>query len=101
MTLGIGTVIAVLLPIALLLFGILTFLGAVSAILLLSGLWLVVYGLLFGGKTDRLYQVAWGAVVAILSTFYFLPVNYTAGLVVIAVIGATVATMFMRQSSKP
>jgi hypothetical protein len=97
--LGIGAIIAVLLPVALLLFGLLTALQAVSGILLLNGLWLFVYGVALGQKDARLYNAAWGAVIALLSTFSYLPLRYTAGLVVLAVIGATVATIFMR--SKP
>ena len=100
MGLGIGAIIATLLPVAILLFGILTFLQAVSGILLLNGLWLFVYGAALGPKEDRLYNGAWGVVIALASTFYFLPLLYTAGLVVLAVIGAAVATVFTKSSSK-
>jgi len=99
--LGIGAIVAVLLPIALLLFAVLTVLQAISGILLLSGLWLFVYGVALGPKGARLYNAAWGAVIALLSTFLFLPLRYTAGLVVLAVIGATVATVVLRSGSKP
>jgi hypothetical protein len=98
--LGIGAIVAVLLPIALLLFGVLTLVQTVSGILLLNGLWLFVFGAALGPKDARLYNAAWGAVIALLSTFAFLPLRYTAGLVVLAVIGATVATVVVRSRTK-
>jgi hypothetical protein len=99
--LGIGAIVAVLLPVALLLFGLLTFVQMISGILLLNGLWLFVYSVALGPKGGRLYYAGWGVVIALLSTFAFLPLQYTAGLVVLAVIGATVATVFTRSGSKP
>ncbi len=88
-------------PVALFLFNVLTLTQTIAAILLLSGLWLLAYGALLGPKRDRLYSGAWGAVIALLSTFYVLPLQYTAGLVVLAVIGATLATLFARPGPKP
>ncbi len=83
-------------PAALGLFGILTFVNTISAILLLSGAWLFAYGVALGPKGQRLYNAGWGAVIAILSTFAFLPWQYTAGLEVLALIGAALATVFTR-----
>jgi len=99
-SLGIGVIVAVLLPIALLLFGVLTLVWTLSGILLLNGLWLFMFGAALGPKESRLYNAAWGAVIALLSTFAFLPLRYMAGLVVLAVIGATVATVVVRSRSK-
>jgi hypothetical protein len=94
--LGIGLVIAVLLPLALFLFGVLKPYGAISAILLLAGLWILVFGVTFGAKVDRIYNVAMGLIIAILCTFYFIPARFTLGLVVIAIIAMIVLSLVVR-----
>lgn len=82
--LGFGLIVTVLLPLAFLLFGILRPLQTVSAILLLSGLWGFVFGLLMERRQERLYYSGFGAIVALLSSFIFIRLAYTAGLVVLA-----------------
>lgn len=88
-----GLIICVLAPIVLLLFGVLSILQTVSAILLLAGLWAVVYGLMFSGIGSRLYNVGAGIIVVAISTFLFLPLQYVAGLVVISIIAIVIASM--------
>lgn len=90
-----GLIVCILLPIALLLFGVLDKLQTVSGVLLLCGLWAIVYGAMFGGIKDRLYDVGAGIIVIALSTFIFFPVQYVAGLVLISVIGLVVASVVM------
>ncbi len=90
MGLGIGLIIAVLLPVAILLFGVLTPVQTVSAILLMSGLWTLLFGVLWADKASRLYFSGYGVIAAVLSTFLFLPIQYTAGLVVLAIVGLVV-----------
>ena len=75
-----------LIPIALLLFGILRPVTALSAILLLSGVWTLVFGLIMEARAERLYYSGFGIVLALLSTFHFIAFRYTAGLVVVAVV---------------
>ena len=94
--LGIGLIIAVLLPLALWLFDVLKPYGAVSAILLLAGLWILVFGVSFGAKNDRVYNVAMGLIIAILSAFYFISARYTLGLVVVAVIAMVLVSLVAR-----
>ena len=94
--LGIGLVIAVLLPLALLLFGALTPYGAIAAVLLLAGLWILVFGVTFGAKVDRIYNVAMGLIIAILCTFYFVPARFTLGLVVVAAIAMVVLSLVVK-----
>lgn len=84
--LGVGLIATVLLPVALLLFGVLGSMQTLSAILLLSGLWALAFGVSMARRRERLYYAGSGAVVAILSTFLFIPLAYTAGLVVVAVV---------------
>jgi predicted membrane protein len=100
---GAGLIIAVLLPVALLLFGILSLLQMVSAMLLLGGLWTLVFGLFLGAKGDRMYYSGSGVVVALVSTFIVIPIQYTAGLVLIAIIVFVVLSVIKpgSSSSKP
>lgn len=94
--LGIGLIVAVLLPIALFLFNLLSSYGAISAMLLLVGLWILVFGVTYGAKPDKVYNVAMGLIIAILSTFYFIPARYTLGLVVVAIIAMILVSVVAR-----
>ena len=91
--LGVGLIICVLLPVVLLLFGIIDTVQTASAILLLGGLWTAAYGILLGKTGDRLYNVGFGIVVAVISTFIFLPLQYVVGLVLISVIAIVLASV--------
>ena len=100
--LGIGLIAMVLLPLALLLFGALRLDQTISAIFLLSGLWAFVFGLLMERKNERLYYSGFGVVVALLSTFLFIQLRYTAGLVVVAfVVLALVSALFRPGATRP
>ena len=102
MGLGVGLIATVLIPVALLLFGALKVEGTVAAILLLSGLWALVFGVLMEDKRERLYYSGFGAVVALLSTFAFIEFRYTVGLVIVAlVVLALVQAVFKPGMGKP
>ena len=93
---GIGLIVCVLVPIALLLFGIASLKQAVSLILLLSGLWAAVFGALFERGSERLYEIGFGLIVASVSTFIVLPLQYTAGLVVVVIIAMILVSVVLR-----
>jgi hypothetical protein len=99
--LGIGLIVTVLIPLALLLFEVLKAVQTVSAILLLSGLWTLVFGLLMERKDERLYYSGSGAIFALLSTFIFIPFRFTAGLVIVAIIALAVISVAMRPGPQP
>jgi hypothetical protein len=84
--LGVGLIATVLLPLAFLLFGFLKAGQTLPAILALSGLWAFVFGLFMENKQERLYYSGFGAVVALLSTYLFIALQYTAGLVLVALV---------------
>jgi len=84
--LGYGLIATVLLPLALLFFGVLHFSQTVAAILLLSGLWTLVFGVMMEKKDERLYYSGFGVVIALLSSFLFIAVRYTIGLVIVALV---------------
>ncbi len=96
---GEGILVAILLPIALYFFGILKDIQAFSFLLLLVGLWSVGFGLAFAERNDRLYYGGWGVVVALASTFYLIPLQYTLGLIIIAVIAIIVLIGATRRRS--
>lgn len=84
--LGFGLIVTVLLPLAFLFFGVLKLDQTVSAILLLSGAWGFVFGLFMERREERLYYSGFGVIVALLSTFLFIAVRYTIGLVILALV---------------
>jgi hypothetical protein len=99
--LGIGLIATVLLPLAFLLFGVLKLGPAVSAILLLSGLWALVFGLFMERKQERLYYSGFGIVIALLSTFLFIHLRYTVGLVIVALVVLALVQALFRPGAPP
>jgi hypothetical protein len=99
--LGIGLIVTVLLPIAFLLFGILRRVQTVPTILLLSGLWAFVFGLSMERKEERLYYSGLGVIVALLSTFVFIPFRYTAGLVIVAIVVLALTSAVFKPGAQP
>ena len=96
MQLGMGLIVAVLVPLALFLFEVLKLAGAIASMLLLGGLWILVFGVTLGEKVDRLYNVGMGLIIAVLSAFYFIPVRFALGLIVVAVIAMVVLSLVVR-----
>ncbi len=94
--LGVGVIVAVLLSIISYLFGLTTPLATLSLLLLLVGLWMLAFGALLASK-DRIYIAGWGIVFALLATFLVLPIQYTIGLVLAAIVGIILVT-YMRGS---
>jgi len=99
--LGVGLIATVLLPIALLLFGALKPGGTIPAILLLSGLWTFVFGLFMEAKQERLYYSGSGAIVALLSTYHFIHLRYTIGLVIVALVVLVLIQALFRPGAPP
>jgi hypothetical protein len=99
--LGIGLLVCVLVPVALLLFGIVDDAQTAALILFLGGLWTVAFGAVFGGRKDLLYNVGFGIIIAVLSTFIFLPLQYTAGLVIISVVVLILTSIMVRPKTGP
>jgi hypothetical protein len=98
--LGVGLIVTVLLPIAFLLFRILKPVQTVSAIFLLSGVWAFAFGLFMERKEERIYYSGVGVIVALLSTFIFIPFRYTAGLVVVAIVALALVQAFFRPGAR-
>lgn len=93
--------IAVLAPLALLLFGVVDAAQTVALVLFLSGLWTAVFGVVFERRNERLYEVGFGIIVAVLSTFIFLPLQYTAGLEVVSIIAIILASIVAKPKPSP
>ena len=94
--LGIGMLVCILVPVALLLFGIVDVAQAAALLLLLAGLWTVIFGALLARSKDRLYDIGFGIIVATLASFIYLPLQYAGGLVVVAIIVIVVASIVAR-----
>jgi len=99
--LGIGLLVCILVSLALLLFGIVNDPQAAALFLFLAGLWTAVFGAFFGSARDLLYDVGFGIIVIVLSTFIFLPLQYTAGLVVVALVAIILASIVIRPKAGP
>ena len=99
--LGVGLVATVLLPLAQLLFGALNAGQTIPAILLLSGLWTLVFGLFMEAKQERLYYSGFGVIVALLSTYLFIHVQYTVGLVLVALVALALTQALFRPGAPP
>ncbi|GEM_PF-1483721 len=96
---GAGLAVSVLFAIVLFLFGVITPLQSVAVALFLVGAWSVGFGLT-SYEFDRIYYVGWGAGIAALSTFIFLPLRYVLALVLIVVIALIVFTTAASNSKR-
>jgi predicted branched-subunit amino acid permease len=92
---NLGLIVCIVLPIALLLFGVVTDFEAVGLVLLLSGLWIAIFGALFAANREKSYYVGLGGLIAVVSTFVVLPVQYTVGLLLVAIIAIVLALMVL------
>lgn len=97
---GIGIVIGILLPVALFLFGLLSFTDALAGVFLLVGLWTLAFGMMWGRAADKLYNAGWGLVIATFSSLAVLPLRYFLGLELVVVIAMTVIYAMGRSSRK-
>ena len=71
-----------------------------ASLLLLNGLWILVYGIVEAGSKDKLYYAGWGLIMAGLSTFVVLPLAYTFGVTIMLII-VVIAVRLVAGSSKP
>ncbi|MDG7015756.1 MAG: hypothetical protein JRM82_00090 [Nitrososphaerota archaeon] len=99
-SLGIGIILATLVSLVLFLFGFTNYSWLGASLLLLNGVWILVYGLVEAESKDKLYYAGWGLIMAGLSTFVVLPVAYTLGVTVMLVI-VVIAVRLVAGSSKP
>ena len=56
-----------------------------ALLLLLNGLWILIYGIVEAERKDKLYYSGWGLIMAGLSTFVVLPLAYTFGVVIVLI----------------
>ena len=97
---GVGEIVAILLSLIYYLFLLPEPQYVLSFFLLLSGLWTLVAGLVLVEKRDRTYYSSWGVVVAVMSSFAFLPLRYAVGLVLVAIVALILLTAFNYRSGK-
>jgi hypothetical protein len=98
---GVGIIVAVLVPVAVYLFNLVSPTGMLSMILLFSGLWTVIAAFAIVDRKDRSYYSGWGVVIAVLSLFYFTPsLTYTLALVILAVVALIIINVYIGKGSK-
>jgi hypothetical protein len=101
--LGIGTgmIVAVLLSAAAYLFGLVKSPSyTVSLALLLIGLWTIACALTIVERKDRNYYGGWGVVIAVLSLFAFLPLQYAIGLLLLALVALILLYAYTGRTDK-
>ncbi len=97
---GVGTIVAILLSVAVYLFGVVNLRGMVSLLLALSGLWTLVAAFAIVERKDRSYYTGWGVVIAALSLFDFIPLSYTIGLVLLAIVALIIIYVYVGRAPK-
>jgi hypothetical protein len=97
---GVGTLVAILLSLAVWLLNIVPFLGMVSLALFLCGLWTVVSAFVVVETRDRMYYAAWGVVIAALGLFYYIPANYTIALILLAIVALIIINVYVGKAPK-
>lgn len=100
-SLGIGVIIATLVSLILYLFGFITaYTWLAACLLLLNGLWILVYGVVQAERGDKLFYAGWGLVLAGLSTFVVLPLAYTIGVTLVLILVVTGIRLVTGSSQK-
>ncbi len=97
---GAGVAIAVLLSVAVFLFGFVDLTHMVSLVLLLVGLWTIGGAFFVVERKDRNYYAGWGVVLAVLSLFAFLPPTYTIGLLLVGIVALILLYAFSGRTGK-
>jgi len=97
---GVGTVVAILLSVAVYLLGVVNLSGMVALILVLCGLWTIVAAFVIVEQKDRSYYAAWGVVIAVLSLFDFIPLSYTIALILIAIVTLIIINVYLGRGPK-
>jgi hypothetical protein len=97
---GVGIVVAVLLSVAVYLLNLVDLRGMVSLLLLLCGLWTLVAAFAVVEQKDRSYYSGWGIVIAALSLFDFIPLNYTIALILLAIIALIIINVYIGKAPK-
>ena len=97
---GVGMIVAILLSVAVFLFNAVDLKGMVSLLLLLCGLWTVVAAFAIVERKDRNYYSGWGVVIAALSLFDFIPLNYTIALVLLAIVALIIINVYIGKAPK-
>jgi len=98
---GIGIILATLVSLVVFLFGLVNYAWLAALLLLLNGLWILVYGAIEAERRDKLYYAGWGLIMAGLSTFVVLPPAYTLGVVLVLIIAVIGVRLVTASSSKP
>jgi hypothetical protein len=97
---GIGIVVAVLLSVAVALLGLVNLQGTVSLILLLVGLWTILAAFFIEERKDRNFFVGWGIIITGLSLSYVLPLQYALALILIAIVGLILVTVYFGKAPR-
>ncbi len=97
---GAGVAIAVLLSLAAYLFNLVDLTQMASLILLIVGLWTIGSAFFVVERKDRNYYAGWGVVLAILSLFAFLPLAYTIGLLLVAIVALILLYAYSGRTGK-
>ena len=91
---------AILLSVAVYLFGLVDLRGMISLLLALCGLWTLVAAFTIIERKDRSYYSGWGVVIAALSLFDFIPLNYTIALVLLAIVALIIIYVYVGRAPK-
>ena len=85
---GEGIVVAVLLPIVLYVFHVVSFYYALFLVVLLFGLWTVVSSFLLVGREELRVYLVWGVILSCASSIFVIAFAYALGLILIAIIAS-------------
>jgi hypothetical protein len=97
---GAGVAIAILLSLAAYFFGLVDLTHMVSLALLVVGLWTIGGALFVVERKDRNYYAGWGIVLAVLSSFAYLPLNYAIGLLLVAIVALILLYAYVGRTGK-
>ncbi len=95
-----GILFAILIPFVLYLVEIVTLSETLFVIFLAAGAWTLVSAFALFGSNQRMYYIAWGLILASVSSFFVTRVQYTIALIIVAVIATIVINIATRNGEK-
>jgi hypothetical protein len=100
---GEGMILAILVPVVIYLLGVLSLPRTFFLFFVLAGAWTIVSAFAFGKNAERILYVAWGLILASLSSYFVIQLQYAVALTILAMIASILLSISFRRnnSTKP
>lgn len=96
-----GVVVSLVVPFIAYFLGLIRLRPTLFLSLAFFGIWTIIAAILMASRGQRTYYLAWGMIIASLSTVFVIPAQYTIVLILVSIVVLVVFSISMRQRLKP